>query len=311
MKKIYKVISMILMSLLLILGFIGCENQNSNEENTGAENIAGYPLTITDSDGNDIIIENEPKTVISLGPNVTEMIYALGQGEKLVGRTQYCNYPEEASSVKEVGTLTEPNIEAIAEINPDLVVASTHFPEDVGDKLEELGIKTIVLYNEESFEGVYNSIETLGKILNASSEAKEVVEGMKSKVDEVTEKVKGLESPSVYYVVGFGDSDFTAGGDTFIGEMIRMANGENIAEDSDGWGYSKEKIAEKNPNMIIVSKNYDTKAAFVSTDFYKDLDAVKNDKVYEIDDDKLNRQGPRLAEGLEDLAKIIHPEAFK
>ena len=92
--------------------------------------------------------------------------------------------------------------------------------------------------------------------------------------------------------------------------MIRVANGKNIADDSEGWSYSKEKLAEKNPEMIVLSKYYDTKVTFTTTDFYKDLDAVKNDKVYEIDENMLNRQGPRLADGLEALAKILHPEAF-
>ena len=139
---------------------------------------------------------------------------------------------------------------------------------------------------------------------------KNVIEGMKEKVEEVTKKVEGLEKPSMYYVVGFGEKDSTAGGDTFIGEMIRMANGENIADDSEGWGYSKEKIAEKNPEIIVLSDKNDTKDTFTTTDVYKDLEAVKNGNVYEIDQNLLNRQGPRLAEGLEALAKILHPEAF-
>lgn len=312
MKKKFKSIIMMLIVAMLAFGLVSCGEKKTEEGNTNnaQEAVTTYPLTITDTNGKEVVIEKEPQTVVSLGPNVTEMIYSLDKGDKLVGRTKYCDYPEQVLEVQEVGTLTKPNLELIAEINPDLVVASTHFTDEAQAKLDELGITTIVLYNEESFEGVYNSIETLGNILNASDKAEEVVNGMKAKVEEVTEKVKGLEAPSIYYVVGFGESDFTAGGDTFIGEMIRMANGQNIADDSEGWGYSKEKLAEKNPSIIVLSKYYDTKTTFTTTDFYKDLDAVKNDKVYEIDENMLNRQGPRLADGLEALAKILHPEAF-
>lgn len=312
MKNKFKSIIMMLAITVLAFGLVSCGEKKIEEgNNSGVEAVTTYPLTITDSNGKEVVIANEPKTVVSLGPNVTEMVFSLDKGDVLVGRTKYCDYPEQALEVQEVGTLTKPNLELIAEIKPDLVVASTHFKEEAQAKLDELGIPTIVLYSEESFDGVYSSIETLGKILNASPKAGEVVSGMKSKVEEVSKKIEGLEGPSMYYVVGFGEKDSTAGGDTFIGEMIRMTNGQNIADDSEGWGYSKEKIAEKNPEIIVLSSRKDTKSTFTTTDFYKDLDAVKNDKVYEIDENKLNRQGPRLAEGLEDLAKILHPEAFK
>ncbi|MBC5627326.1 ABC transporter substrate-binding protein [Clostridium sp. NSJ-6] len=312
MKKKFKSIIMMLIVAMLAFGLVSCGEKKTEEENTNnvQETVTTYPLTITDTNGKEIVIEKEPQTVVSLGPNVTEMIYSLDKGDKLAGRTKYCDYPEQALEVQEVGTLTKPNLELIAEIKPDLVVASTHFKEEAQAKLDELGIPTIVLYSEDSFDGVYKSIQTLGQILNASPKAGEVVAGMKDKVAEVTKKVEGLEAPSMYYVVGFGEKDSTAGGNTFIGEMIRMANGKNIADDSEGWSYSKEKLAEKNPEMIVLSKYYDTKVTFTTTDFYKDLDAVKNDKVYEIDENMLNRQGPRLADGLEALAKILHPEAF-
>lgn len=312
MKKKFKSIIMMSIVVMLVFGLVSCGEKKTEEGNTNnaKEAVTTYPLTVTDSNGKEVVIESEPKTVVSLGPNVTEMIFALDKGEVLVGRTKYCDYPEQALEVQEVGTLTKPNLELIAEIKPDLVVASTHFKEEAKAKLDELGIPTIVLYSEESFDGVYNSIETLGEILNSSPKAEEVVAGMKEKVAEVTKKVEGLEGPTMYYVVGFGEKDSTAGGDTFIGEMIRMAKGQNIADDSQGWGYSKEMLAEKNPSIIVLADNNDTKATFESTDFYKDLEAVKSGNVYEIDQNLLNRQGPRLADGLEALAKILHPEAF-
>jgi iron complex transport system substrate-binding protein len=105
--------------------------------------------------------------------------------------------------------------------------------------------------------------------------------------------------------------DFTAGKGTFIGKMIEMAGGKNAADDVEGWSYSLEKLVEKNPDIMICSMYYDTKKGIQSTNGYKDLDAVKNGKLFEIDNNLLDRQGPRLADGLVELAKIIHPESFR
>ncbi|HEY5525391.1 MAG TPA: ABC transporter substrate-binding protein, partial [Clostridium sp.] len=125
-------------------------------------------------------------------------------------------------------------------------------------------------------------------------------------------KVKNSETPKAYYVVGFGKTgDYTATGDTFISEMLSIAGGKNIAQDATGWKYSLEKVIENDPEVIIISKNFVMKDQFMATDGYKELSAVKNNKVFEIDDNLVNRQGPRIAEGVEAFAKILHPDLFK
>lgn len=310
--KSFKSIAVLLSIALMTFGLVGCgEKKEDDISNSKIETVTKYPLTIKDSNDNEVVIDSEPKKIVSLAPNITEILFALGKGDILAGRTEYCNYPEEALKVQNIGTIFYPDLELIAEINPDLVIASTHFAEAEQAKIDELGIKTIILSSEESFEGVYKLIETIGQILNVYPKAEEVVGGMKEKISEVTKKVEGLEAPSMYYVVDFGEFDSTAGGDTFIGEMIRMANGKNIADDTKGWLYSKEKIAEKNPEIVVLSNKFNMKDRFTSTDFYKDLEAVKKGMVYEIDENLLDREGPRIADGLEALAKILHPEAFK
>ncbi|MEG2018592.1 MAG: ABC transporter substrate-binding protein, partial [Clostridium sp.] len=285
------------------------ENAGSASKEAGA---TAYPYTVKDSKGNEVVIDKEPQRIISVAPNVTELIYALGKGDKLVGRTDYCDYPQEASTVESIGSLTDPNVEKIIELKPDVVIASTHFKDDVAKKLGDLGIKVVVLYSADDFDGTFSLIDTLGQIVNAEDKAKDVVTAMKNKVEDVKEKVEGKETPKVYYVVGFGkDGDYTATGDTFIGQMIEMAGGDNIAKEATGWKYSLEEIIENDPEYIIVSKNYGMKDLLTSTAGYKELSAVKNGKVIEIDDNLLNRQGPRLADGVETLAKILHPDLFK
>lgn len=321
MKKISKILFFIF-SLILILNFSGCAKDgakdnsiNGSEKGTVSNSTAeksGYPLKLKDSYDRDVIIEKEPQKVISLAPNISETIFALGKEDKLIGRTDYCDYPEAVKKIQSIGKIEDPSIEKIAELKPDVVIASTHFKKEAIQKLEELNIKVVVFYGSDSFEGAYDTIQNVGKVLNANEKAKEIVTKMQSKVEEVQNKVKGMKAPSVYYVVGFGQSgDFTAGKDTFIGKTIEMAGGKNAAGDLAGWKYSIEKLMENNPDIMICSKNYDSKSGIQNTNGYKDLNAVKNNKLYEIDNDLLDRQGPRIADGLEAMAKIIHPEAFK
>lgn len=253
-----------------------------------------------------------PKRIVSLAPSITELIYALGKGDALVGRTDYCDYPEEAKEVPSIGSLIEPSVEKIVELNPDIVIASANFKEDVHKKLEDLGIEVVTLYESVDLEGAFESIAALGQILNAESEANNLISEMKAKIAEIEEIVKDAEKPKVYYVADFGkNGDYTATGDTFIGQILEIAGGDNIAKDATGWKYSLEKIIENDPDIIFISQYYGLKEQFVETAGYKELSAVKNEKVIAIDDNLIARQGPRIAEGIETLAKIMHPDLFE
>jgi len=312
MKSKRNLFTLMLAALLsMSMFFAGCGKKADTEKNNSSAKST-YPLKIKDSYNREVTIDKEPQRVISLAPNITEVVGAVGKLDKLVGRTDYCDYPAEVKSVQSVGTLKTPSIEKIVELKPDVVIASTHFSKEVLSKLEALNIKVVVLYGEENFDGVYSTISKVGSLLNANEAANKVVTGMKAKVASVKAKVKNAKKPTVYYVVGFGKyGDFTSGKDTFISQIIDMAGGKNAADDVTGWKYSVEKLVEKNPDMLICSKAMNAKDGIKATPGYKDLNAVKADKLYEIDNNLLDRQGPRLADGLEAMAKIIHPEAFK
>ncbi|MGE5630669.1 MAG: helical backbone metal receptor [Caulobacteraceae bacterium] len=315
MKKVIKRIAAAFLAIVIMVGLAACTSNSqgvSSAEVQKQDLTTKYPYTVKDSTGREVVIEKEPTRIISAAPNITEMIYALGKGNELVGRTDYCDYPEEAKKVQSVGSLMDPNVEKIIELKPDVVIVSTHFKEDVAKRLEDLGIKIVALYDAKNFDGVYDSINTLGQIVNAQAKAKELASSMKKKIEAVEEKVKGKGAPKVYFVVGFGKSgDYTGTGDTFIGQMIEMAGGTNIAKHAAGWKYSLEKIIENDPEYIVVSKYSGMKEQFIATDGYKELSAVKNNKVIEVDDNLIKRQGPRSADGVEALAKILHPDLFK
>ncbi|MCK5154310.1 MAG: ABC transporter substrate-binding protein [Spirochaetales bacterium] len=268
-------------------------------------------ITIVDSYDRTVTIEKAAARVVSIAPSVTETIFALGMGDILKGRTDYCDYPSEAQNIPSIGSLREPDIEAIAELNPDIVIASTHFTNESLEKLTALSIPVVVLADQDSFEGVYHTIENIGHLTGSDEAGVALISSMKTTVNSVIDAVKGKEKPSIYYVIGFGEyGDFTAGGDTFIHQIINMAGGNNIASGIKGWSFSLEKIVDSDPDILVCSKFWDAKKSIIEANGYKDLRAVKNNNLFEIDNNMLDRQGPRLAEGLNALAKILHPDAF-
>ena len=309
MNRLLKKVTLLLMFVLFAVGLVSCGSSNAGSSSSN-ESSSVYPLTLTDSFGGEVTLDKAPEKVVSVAPNMTELVYKLGAGNMLVGRTDYCDYPEEALNVESIGTLRTPDIEKIISLEPDLVLTSTHFNEENAQKLESAGIKVLSLYEENNVDGVYTMIDTLGKALNKQTEAEETIKEMKTTIEDTTKKIEGLEKSKVYYVVGFGEyGDFSAPENTFVGQLIKLAGGNNIVPASDSWAFSLEKLIEADPEIIVVKKG--DKENFMSTPGYSDLSAVKNGKVYEIDNNLLDRQGYRNAEGVKVLAEIFYPEAFK
>lgn len=280
-----------------------------NTETTSNKIISensNYPLIITDSKNRKVTIKSEPKAVISVAPSITEIIYFLEAGEIIIGRTDFCDYPPEVTSIPSIGTLYEPSIEKIVELNPDILFASTHFQKEILQKIEEANITVIVIQEEGNLEGVYKGISKIGKIINKKEKADFLVNDMKARVDIVKNSIPD-NKPTVYYVVGFGEyGDYTAGGDTFISELMELAGGINIANESIGWTYSLEKIIERNPDIVVCSKYYGTPEEIKKATGYKDLPAIKNGNLYPIDNNLLDRAGPRVVEGIETLYEIFY-----
>ena len=245
--------------------------------------------------------------IISLAPGITETIFAVGAGELLAGRTDYCDYPPEAADIRTVGPILQPNIELIVSLQPDLVIASTHAPKDIVEPLERSGIRLVYLYLPGSFDGLFGVIEQLGVLTGREVEAASLSDSISRRYELIRKKVAGKQQrPSVYYVIGFGESgDWTAGGDTFISQMIETAGGRNIAEDVSGWSFSREKLVEIDPDIILVPGGM--KDLFVNTPVYSELSACISGRVYAIDEDLIERQGPRLIDGIELMTGLFFP----
>lgn len=270
-----------------------------------------YPYTFKSPAGEDVIIDSEPQRIVSISPTFTEIVFGIGAGDRLVGRTDYCDYPVETTEVPSVGSMTQPSVEAIIALEPDVVLVS-FMEEEMLEKIELSGATVVQMQSSNSIVESYGVMEELGRILNVSEEAAGVVEGIKADIQEVTAVVEGLEPVSVYYVAGFGQGgDYTAGGDTFMNDLMEAAGATNAGADAEGWSYSAEKLIEKDPDYIVIGSMAAMTDEFKTTEPYSSLTAVKEDRVMEIDDNLISREGPRLAQGVRLMAEIFHPEAFK
>lgn len=265
-----------------------------------------YPIKIVDAYGRKIKVEKEPQRIISIAPNITEILFKLELNEKIIGRSTYCDYPSEVKNIEIVGGMMDPNLEKILNLNPDLILVSTHFNKKMLEKIESFGIPIIGIYGEEKFSGLYDVIKKVAKITNKEEKSKEIINNIQKRLKIIKKRMENKEKVKLYYVISYGRyGDYTAGGNTYINDMIEIAGGENIAKDLQGWKYSLEKIVEKNPKIIICSKFGGTKKGLENGNGYSELEAIKKGDLYEIDNNLLDRQGPRLIEGLEKLNKII------
>lgn len=304
MKRTKKIWALLLCAAMLA-GLSACSGKAKEEEKG-----AGYAVELPD--GTSLKFEKVPERIVSMGPNITDILFKLGAGDQVVGRTDYCDYPE-ALKVPSVGTVYEPDIEAIIELKPDLVIGSAIFSEDAGKRLTELGIPVAVLYDSGNMDGVYEIIRKAGELAGKKEEGNRLAEETKKLADDTIAKYQGEEyadfvRPTVYYALDYGYGDYTAGGDTFIGQLIAAAGGDNIAQDIEGWSIDHERLVEADPKIILVRLGEAEK--FCKTPGYEELGAVKNGRVYEIDADHLlDRQGYRNAEALKQLAELFHGES--
>ncbi len=310
MKKLKNKVALLVAMVCLCVGMTGCSGKDATKEANGTGENGLYPLEVVDVNGETIVIQEEPGKVVSISPNITEMVFTLDAGEKLVGRTDYCDYPEDALEVETVGDYQMQDVEKIISLQPDLVIAVSYFDETNAAKLEAAGIQVLTLPDVGSLDDVYNMTTTLGQILNKENVAEARIKEMQEVISQVEEKVKDLEKPTVYYVVGYGEyGDYTAGGDTFTAQLLEKAGGDNIAKNISGWSISLEALIEADPEIIII--NEALKDDFMNSPNYSELSAVKEGKVYTLDVSLLDRPGYRNAQGIEELAKIFHSEAFE
>lgn len=310
---------MLVMAFTLLVGCGQSDSKKPEAENktTQSENkTATYPMTVTDDTDNKVEFKQEPTKIVSLMPSNTEILFALGLDDHVIGVTDNDTYPEAATKKDKVGGM-ELNIEKIISLKPDAVFAHGMIAESAKSGIQQLrdaGIPVFVVKNASNFDETYDTIKTIGKITNRSAKADQIVEDMKAKVKDVQAKVADVKKRNVFVENSDEPEIYTAGKDTFMQEILNLANVKNVADDQSGWfKIDPEEIIKRDPDVYLITYNYvpNIVEKVKKRQGFKDLKAIKNDRVVQVDPDKTSRPGPRLAEGLEEVAKAVYPEVFK
>ena len=306
-----------LVSILLLSLIYAC-TPSTTEESALPPSTLSFPLEMTDQAGRVVRIDKIPEKIISLAPSNTEILYALGLEDKLVGVTEYCNYPEAAKQKPTVGGFSTVDIEKVIEIEPDLILAANIHKDEVIPALERLGL-TVLTLDPKTVGDVLAAIELAGKFTGRVEQATRLTMEMESRIKAVTDKTSSLpevERPKVFYIL-WHDPLMTVTSKTRIHELITKAGGINIASDlaDDYPTISLEAVLIANPQVIIAGSGHgsgqDVPFQFALTEpLLAKVEARLKDRIYEIVTDLTSRPGPRIINGLEKLAEFIHPELF-
>ena len=278
----------------------------------------------TDDYGSIVNVPSHPQRIVSLSPAVTEIIFALGADSLLVGRTDFCTYPPQAQHIESIGGISNLNIEKVLSCKPDLIISGSMVPQKIVQQFAKMNIPLVCVIEKQKFDGLFTNVQSIGRLIGKEHTADSLNASMRKHLKTLvnpdtihphptlkpsnpqthpTHSTHSTHStPTVYYVVGFGpDGNFTAGGNTFINDIIQMAGGQNIAQHSQGWTFSLEALINADPDFILIRAN--DSARFCNTPPYNQLSAVKNNRTIALEDGILDLQVPRNIEVIKQLQK--------
>ncbi len=269
--------------------------------------------TFIDDQGRSVVVPTNPQRIISMSPSITEYLFALEVEDRLVGVTDYCNYPPEAQEIQSIGGFSTPNIEVITSLDPDLIISSNYNAEGV-ELLENVGFALVVVL-ASSIDDIIDNVDVIGGLVNARAKAVELKSQMTAKLNEVTQSLSSLqESAKVTCYFEVWESPMVAGESSFIDDMITKAGGINIFGDLEQeWPIvSHEAVISVNPEAIFITEH---SAPWYTTTVcertgYNTIDACKHNRIYTVNDDKFLRPGPRIVDALEEMASYLYPTLF-
>jgi len=278
---------------------------------------ASGALTFTDGLGREITLDGPAQRVVSIAPSNTEIVFAVGAGSQVVGRDEFSDYPTEAASIDSVGgSMGQYSTEAIVALEPDLVLAAEINPPELVKQLEDLGLTVYYLKNPLTLEEMYTNLETVAQL--TGHDATELVDSLKARVAAVDEKIAPISArPSVFYEIDASDASkpYTYGPGTFGDLLIKRAGGFNVGSElSDPYPQiSLEQLVVSNPSIIVLGDSIwgITPESVKERPGWETIEAVKSGNIFPFDDNFVSRPGPRLVDGLEQLAKLLHPGLFE
>ncbi len=293
--------------LICLLFVCACNSRKPAAQNTSAAR------EITDDAGRRVALPARVDRVVALAPNLTEIVFAVGAGDRLVGNTTYCDYPAEAKTITKVGDSLQPSLERIIALRPQVVLISTASQLEVFTRqLQNQNIAAFVT-DPQDLDGVFRSIEQIGQILGQPDQATSLVNKLRERVNAVAQAVQDAKPVRVFYQLS-GQPLYTAGRDAFVTDLMRHAGAISVTADVPGaWPmYSNESALAARPEAIILPTGGSMGASNSTvTEALRTSPAALNARVYKINDDYLARPGPRVIDGLEAMARALHPEAFK
>lgn len=293
------------------------ETDGSIEQQENSQRTT-YPLTIMDADGVELTFEKAPERIASISPAETEILFALGLGDRIVAVSDYCNYPEEALALPKLGGVYDPNIEAILAAEADLIVGGLSLQGEPAEAIRGLG-QTLYRSDQQYISDIFEVIATIGLITDHQVEAEALIASMKAEMDRVTAAVADLPEEERKKVFVEFAPGFTVGQGEYMHELIELAGGYNIAGDVTGWTHiDEEKVIADNPDVIFYAEgliDFDTNLPMdeliVNRPGWESINAVRNGQLYGLDEDELSRPGPRLINVLLDIAYALYPERME
>ena len=271
--------------------------------------------TAEDQLGRQIQLPDDPQRIIALAPSITEIIFAIGQQDRLKGITQFSNYPAETDQLPKVGSYVRLDLERIVALNPDLCIAiKDGNPKEIIDRLQSLNIPVFAV-NPRNLESMMETIQSIGGILNADTKAQALVQDMQRRVQQVEALVAQIDHrPRVFVQIGITPI-VSAGTNTFIHELIVRAGGINVAAGKKPYPhFSREQVLALAPEVLILTSMSRSRAfekAKADWGRLTHMPAVRNQRIYTVDSDVFDRPSPRLVEALEILTRLLHPELFE
>jgi len=279
--------------------------------------VSAQDKVFTDALGFITKLESPPKRIISLAPNITEILFALDLGDNVVGVTRFCDYPPEATKKEKIGGLVDPNLEKIISLNPDLIIGFRGNPIRLINRMQEFNLPVFVLETGNTIDSVFTVIETVAQITWVEERADELLKPLMLQYKNILSALDRVNVIPKVFVFLHGVGLWTCGKNSFMDDLLNKAKGKNIAGNiKEKWLlFSQEQLIAENPDFILIlSKSQEdflkSKKTISKGVYLKTLQAVVRDKVYFLDENLATRPGPRIIEALNNLARIFHPEAF-
>jgi len=279
--------------------------------------LSAQQKVIKDDLGNVFVITAPPQRIISMAPNITEILFAFGLGEKIAGVTRYCDFPQAALSKPKIGGMLDPDLEKIKALNPDLIIGFRGNPLSTLKRLQALGSRVFILDQGADLETIFSTLARIGEITQKEPEAQKLIKSLKEKYDATQSALQNIEHKPKVFLTLHGSGLWTCGKESFLHDLLVKAKSLNIAGAiPKKWiNYNQEQLIQDNPEIILILAKSETdfvkaREWFKEKPGFDKIQAIKTDRIYYLDENLASRYGPRLIEAFSQVAHLIHPEKF-